>query len=99
MREFLTFKRMITPILIQVAFWLAVVLIVIVGLITIFGGLIQIGRDAVTGLGGAVGGILIIVFGPLVARIYAEILIVLFRMNETLTEISDSLSKTNPTSQ
>ena len=32
-------------------------------------------------------GILAVVFGPLVMRIYCEWLIVLFRINDTLTEI------------
>ncbi|MDE3088828.1 MAG: DUF4282 domain-containing protein [Chloroflexota bacterium] len=94
MTDFLTFKRMITPILIQIVFWIAVVLIVIAGLLSIIGGLLQMGRDTVSGISAAFGGLLLIVFGPLVARIYAEILIVIFRMNETLTDISRSLAKT-----
>ena len=36
-------------------------------------------------------GLLVIVLGPLVARIYAEILLVVFRINETLTDISNDL--------
>ena len=39
------------------------------------------------GGGQAFLGLVWIVFGPLVARIYCEILIVVFRMNETLTDI------------
>lgn len=100
MGEFLSFKRMITPIIIQVVFWIAVVLIIIGGLITIVGGLLQLGsREPVAGLGTALGGLLIIIFGPLVARVYAEVLMVLFRINETLTDISESLSKTTPPRQ
>lgn len=94
--EFLTFKRMVTPILIQIVFWLAVVGIVIAGAVTAVVGLTQIGgRTPAAGIGGVVGGIAIILFGPLVARIYAEILIVIFRINETLTDLSETLSTEN----
>jgi hypothetical protein len=96
MMEFITFKRMITPILIQIVFWLAVVAIVIGGAITAVVGLTQIGgRTPAAGITGVVGGIAIILFGPLVARIYAEILIVIFRINETLTDLGETLAKEN----
>jgi hypothetical protein len=93
MMEFITFKRMLTPILIQIVFWLAVVVIELVGIATLIGGILQIGRAPTGGLASAFGGIAIILFGPIVARIYAEILIVIFRINETLTELSDALSR------
>jgi hypothetical protein len=35
--------------------------------------------------------VLLIIFGPLVVRLYCEILIVFFRINETLTEIKHAL--------
>jgi hypothetical protein len=37
-------------------------------------------------------GLLFLVPGPLVVRIHCELLILLFRMNETLTEIRNSLA-------
>jgi hypothetical protein len=95
MVEFLTFKRMVTPILIQIVFWLAVVGIMIAGIVTAVGGLLQMGRAPTAGLGMVVTGIAIFLFGPLVARIYAEILMVIFRINETLTDLSETLSKEN----
>lgn len=73
MNEYLTFRRMITPVFIQVIFWIAVVAIVIAGIV-------QLGQ-------GAVEGILVILLGPLVARIYAELLIVIFRINEDVAAI------------
>ncbi len=94
MMEFITFKRMLTPILIQIVFWLAVIGIVIAGAITAVVGLTQLGgRTPAAGIGGVVGGIALMLFGPLVVRIYAEILIVIFRINETLTDLSESLSR------
>ena len=73
MNEYLTFRRMITPVFIQVIFWIAAVLIVIVGLVALANG--------------EPGGILIILLGPLAARIYAEILIVIFRINDNVAAI------------
>ncbi len=97
MKDFITFKRMLTPILIQIVFWLAVVAIVIGGLVTAVIGLTQLGSRNVAGaLGTIVAGIVAMIFGPLVARIYAEILIVIFRINETLTDLSQTLSKSSP---
>lgn len=96
MGDYLTFKKMITPIIIQVLFWLAAVVIVLAGLLSIFGGLVTMTKGSFQvglGIGQAVAGFIILIFGPIVVRIYAEILVVIFRINETLTEISQSLRK------
>lgn len=74
MNEYLTFRKMITPIFIQIIFWIAVVAIVI-------GGLAAIAND------NPGAGILLILIGPLAARIYAEILIVIFRINDNVAAI------------
>jgi hypothetical protein len=73
MNEYLTFRRMITPVFIQVIFWIAVAAIVIAGIVQLSEG--------------ATEGILVILLGPLVARIYAELLIVIFRINEDVAAI------------
>ncbi len=77
MWDFLTFRRMLTPILIQILFWIAVAVSIYVGIIDILshqnGSLIK--------------GLQLIIFGPIFARISCEILILFFRINETLTEI------------
>jgi len=81
MSDFLSFRKMITTLIIQVIFWLGVVAIVLAGLVALADG--------------RAGGLLLIIFGPLFWRIYCEILIVIFRMNETLTEIKNLLEKRN----
>ncbi len=95
MLDFLTFRRMITPIIIQVLFWIGVVVVIGAGCITIAGGLAAFGSTSgsnqQTAAGAAVGGVLLILFGPLVLRIYAEVLMVLFRINETLTDVCNRL--------
>jgi hypothetical protein len=83
MWDFLTFRKMLTPIVIQVLFWLGVVACILGGIGAILTGFARI--DRVPELIGI--GILAVVFGPLVVRIYCEWLIVLFRINDTLTEI------------
>ena len=83
MDDYLTFRKMITPIIIQVVFWIGVVLIAIVGLWEIF-------RGATTNFGGGqlvLTGLVTLLLGPLFWRIFCELLIVVFRINDTLTEI------------
>ncbi len=77
MNEFLSFRKMITPILIQVIFWLtsaAVALALIV---------------AAAQQGGAaiLGALIMIPIAVLMIRVYCEVLIVLFRIYDTLVEI------------
>jgi hypothetical protein len=74
--EFLRFRRMITPIIIEIIFWVGVVGCVLGGLVI-----------AAQGGSKAVGGIFLLILGPLAVRVYCEILIVVFRMNENLTAI------------
>jgi hypothetical protein len=72
---------MITPALIQILFVLAVVGTVIVGVLVLIVGVKH--HDTRQWL----GGIGLVIFGPLVVRLWAEALIVVFRINETLTDI------------
>ena len=74
MNEYLTFRRMITPVFIQVIFWIVVAAIVIAGIAII--------ADDRPG-----AGLLTIIVGPLAARIYAELLIVIFRIHDNVAAI------------
>lgn len=69
---------MITPVLIQVLFWIASAGIVLFGL-------------AALARGETFMAVAIIIVGPLIVRVYCELLILFFRMNETLTDISKSV--------
>lgn len=89
MRDFLSFRRMVTPVIIQIFFWIGVIGSVVAGLTLIFGG-----GTAEMSQAEAVGaGVVTLIFGPLAIRLYAELLIVVFRINETLTDISDQLGQ------
>lgn len=78
MGDFFDFRRMITPLIIQVVF---------VGLssVLILSGLIMVVTDRV------VAGFLIASFGPLFVRIYCEVLILFFKIHQTLIDIDDKL--------
>ncbi|QAA77375.1 MAG: hypothetical protein BIP78_1611 [Candidatus Bipolaricaulis sibiricus] len=89
MQDYLSFRKMITPVAIQVIFWVGIVACVIVGLVSIVSG-----ASATYGGGTTVlTGILVILLGPLGVRIWCELLIVVFRILDTLGEIRDRLGK------
>lgn len=78
MNEYLTFRKMITPTIIQILFWLGIAAIVISALVTMF-----------SGQGGFLQGLLLLVFGVIGWRVYCELIIVFFQMNRSLKEIRD----------
>ncbi len=81
MSDFWSFRKMVTPVIIEILFWVGVI-------ICIVAGLIMIGLGVKANLAQSVlSGVLLLIFGPLAVRVYCEILIVFFRINETLTEI------------
>jgi hypothetical protein len=84
MSEYLTFRRMITPVFIQIIFWVIVAVLVIAGV-------------AILADGRPVEGIATIVVGPLLARIYAEILIVIFKIHDNVAAIRERGGAAAPT--
>ena len=85
--DYLTFRRMITPIIIQVVFWVGAVLASLSGIILMIASLNLKQVD------GVFIGFFTMILGPVVVRIYCELLIIFFRMNETLTEIRNDLKR------
>ena len=83
MLDFIMFRKMITPIIIQIICYILMAVMAILGLSIIVAG------DMVPGGGGVGMGLLVLILGPLIIRIYAELIIILFRINETLTEIKN----------
>ena len=81
MSDFWAFRKMVTPVIIQILFWVGVIACIVGGIAMIAMGSQYFGEKM------PLKGVLLIIFGPLVVRIYCEILIVFFRINETLTEI------------
>ncbi len=81
MKDFLTFKKMITPMIIQVLFWIGVVVVVIGGFISMFSS------------GGFWKGLLMVLIGPIAVRLWTELLIVVFSINDSLRIIKNNTKK------
>jgi type II secretory pathway component PulF len=81
LKDYLTFRKMITPRIIQLLFWAGTLLCVIWSLLTFFIGW------------GFIFGILLVILGPLMIRLWCELLILFFRINETLTEIKNNTER------
>ena len=78
MNDFFLYRKMLTPILITVVSYIFMAISVLAGLSLLVVG--DTSLERFSGLG-------MCFVGPLIVRIYAEILIVTFRINDTLTDI------------
>ena len=78
MGEYLSFKKQFTPYLVQIVFWLGV-------LFNTF--------DALFGGHSFFGAVFYLIVGPILIRIVCEVLIEVFQINATLTEIRDEQRK------
>ena len=96
--DWLTFKRMVTPMIIQGLFAafavLAVVGMVLIDVYSVYRLITEPPGDekailAITAVTSPLWTALVI----LIARLYAELLIVIFRINETLTDVLEELRK------
>jgi len=93
MSDFWAFRTMVTPVIIQIMFWIGAVLCLIAGAIMIIYGATRFQ----TGEGQYLWqGVLLFVLGPLGVRVYCEILMIFFRINETLTEIKHAIERPAP---
>jgi hypothetical protein len=91
MKDFLLFRRMVTPYIIMFIFWLAIILLILVmavGTVVVLGQ--EDNQNAILGL--CIAWPIGLPLGILVIRIYCELLILFFRMNETLTDIKNTLA-------
>jgi len=80
MEDFLAFRKMLTPVFIKIVFWLGIVVTILSGLVMLVKG----GPFAIIGL-------IYIFAGPIVVRIWCELIIVIFTINDTLTDIRKHL--------
>ena len=75
MKEFLNYEYMITPGILKILSYVAAVIAVIVGLFTTFTA------DPIAGLS-------IAVLGPIAARLYTELVVVIFEIHSELKKIN-----------
>ena len=89
MQDFLTFRKMITPVVIQVVFWVGACLCAIMGLV----GLVAAVRaDSASEI---LASLLWLVLGPVLVRIYCEVLIIFFRIYDVLQEIRQNTTRSS----
>lgn len=77
MKDFLLFRRMLTPFLLQLAFWLMVV-------VTVYFAILSVMEREL------IAGVVILGAGLLSSRIICEIMIVFFRIHDDLIEIRNN---------
>ena len=85
-KDFVTFRRMVSPSLIRVLYWVGTVGIVVGSLAWLILGSEIMENPALRFL----GTVAILVVGIPLVRVYSEVLIVAFRINETFTDIRDA---------
>jgi hypothetical protein len=81
MKDVLFFENMLTPKIITLVYWLLLLVAIVGGIGSMFGG-----YEGFT-FGKFIMGMVYAVGGALAARIWCELLIVLFKMNDALQEI------------
>ena len=87
MRDFFAFRRMITPTIIEIVFWIGLAATAFIGL-----ALLIAGNSAAERL----FGLFYLLLGPLAVRVFCEILIVFFKMHETLLAIEQNTAAAPP---
>jgi len=87
MRDFLYFDSMITPKIITFIYWLLLAAAAIAGLTLVGKGFKMMDYSGFAGFGMIVAAPILTLFMALVARIYCEIMIVLFKINEAAQDI------------
>ena len=86
-RDLFQWERFITPSIIKIFYWLAVIMAVLAGLQAVFAGLGIMLSNPIAGLLAMLAGILVALIGVIFARIGAEFILIVFRINEHLGAI------------
>lgn len=86
-RSFLFFDTMVTPKIITFIYWLLLAAAVLGGLSAMISAFGMFRYNGWAGFGMLVVSPFVAIFGALVARIYCEMMIVLFKINEALQDI------------
>jgi hypothetical protein len=81
--------RFITPTIIKTFYWLAIAFVILSGISGIFGGLLQMAISPFAGFIMVLMAILGVIAGVVFARIAAEFVLIVFRINEHLGAIRE----------
>lgn len=80
MLDFLLFRRMLAPYIIQFFFWISIVLCIEAGVYNLANHAFKHGLE-------------VLLIGPILARVFCEFLIVFFRINERLTDLKNTVQQ------
>ena len=86
-RDLFQWERFITPSIIKIFYWLAIALAVLGGLQGLITGLMGMIANPLAGILAMVGAVLMALVGIVLARIAAEFVLIVFRINEHLGAI------------
>ena len=86
-RDLFQWERFVTPSIIKLFFWLAIAIIILFGLSGIASALQTLAASAGVGIFMILGSLLGMTMGILFARIVAEFVLIVFRINEHLGAI------------
>jgi len=78
MPDFLMFRKLYTPLLIQFLFWIGVGVCFVEGIVMVASG------GTFRSAAGVINGILVLVVGPIVVRVLCELLVAVFGIHESL---------------
>jgi hypothetical protein len=87
LRDLFQWERFITPSIIKIFYWLAAVVSVLAGLSGVFSGLRLMLLDPISGLFFVLASLIGLLIGVIAARIVAEYVLIIFRINEHLGAI------------
>lgn len=84
MMRLFKFDSLITPSIIKFVFYIGIVFSVLGALVVIGSGLSMMSYQPMMGLGTIIGGLVMILLGILVSRIYTEMILVFFMIRDEL---------------
>lgn len=84
--DLFSFRKMITPVIIQILFWIGAGIAVLAGLVMIIAGL------ASRGGGLMLMGLIYIIIGPILVRVYCEVVILLFKIYDELVLVRKAIA-------
>jgi hypothetical protein len=87
LRDLFQWERFITPSIIKIFYWLSVGLSLLIGGAGILGGMMQLFLSPLGGLVTIIASVIGILIGVIFARIIAEYVLIMFRINEHLGAI------------
>jgi hypothetical protein len=83
-RDLFQWDRFVTPSIIKIFYWLAVIMALLAGLSGVFSGLLLMALNPFSGMATMVASVIGAFIGILLARIVSEFVLITFRINDHL---------------